>query len=357
MAGKITARIVRPYTCRVSLLVARPRWEHQVERARTRRACLLYNRQDASRLRGVSWWQPTARRTPPSTICGARWPCRARSMTWCGSSASSPGCTTYVKLATSTRRFWLGRAWTNLGCSCHWHTRAVRRGGKKTLLIIGVTVTLVLLPVMINLATGGSIAPFSSWVWPTIGALLFAAIMLGLWELRGLTSNFPDHPKNRPNALDRVDRFVRESLENSLSEKVRIALALDEQPAHVVRQSTLRVHPVDSPPRENVGSVQEAFDVLDSSMLVLGAPGAGKTTMLLELPARSLRKLVQTNNTRFRFSSTSQDGLDVRGHKSSLTGSSPRWTGSTASRRGWRMHGSPTENWRSYSTASMKSRK
>lgn len=162
----------------------------------------------------------------------------------------------------------------------------MRRGSRLALLIAGATVTLVLLPVTVNVATGGSLAPLTSWTWPVIGVLLLAAIALGVREWGRddeMNVRFPDHPKNRPNALDRVDRFVSERLENSLSEKVRIALDLNEQPAKVLQQSSLRVRAVDGPPREHFGSVREAFEALDESMLVLGAPGAGKTTMLLEL--------------------------------------------------------------------------
>ncbi|RDI19285.1 NACHT domain-containing protein [Lentzea flaviverrucosa] len=168
------------------------------------------------------------------------------------------------------------------------------------LLIAGAIVTLVLLPVTVNVATGGALAPLRSWTWPAIGVLLVAAIVLAVREWGrddGISVRFPDHPKNRPNALDRVDKFVRERLENSLSEKVRIALSLNEQSTKVLRQSSLRVRAPDGPPREHFGSVHEAFEALDESMLVLGAPGSGKTTMLLEL-AVSLIDLARNDERR-----------------------------------------------------------
>lgn len=153
------------------------------------------------------------------------------------------------------------------------------------LLIPDAAVTLVLLPVMVNVATGGTLAPLTSWTGrlsahcclrPSHSTCASGAVTTA--SPRGFPTT-----RRTGNALDRVDRFIRERLENSLSENVRIALSLNKQPTKVLQQSPLRVRALDSPPREHFGSVHEAFEALDESMLVRGAPGSGKTTMLLEL--------------------------------------------------------------------------
>jgi hypothetical protein len=165
-------------------------------------------------------------------------------------------------------------------------------------LIATISMTLVLLPIAINVGTGGTapafLAPYVGWTWPTIGILWLIAIITGLLQYRSrrtsaLSARSADQPRNRPNALARIDRYLADRFTGSLASQTRLALALDVSPEAVIRPYDLLVQPLNSSVTEvredaNIGA---AFDDLQDSMLILGAPGAGKTTLLLEL-ARTL---------------------------------------------------------------------
>lgn len=160
-------------------------------------------------------------------------------------------------------------------------------------LVLGLSLSSVLLPTAINIGTGGTppavLAPYADWTWAVIGLLWALTLGIGAWEAlagRGsmITSRPVDHPRNRPNALDRVERHALQRREQSLAVKARIALELADRPG-ATRPSDLIVQPVGGqewsvPPDADIGAV---FDQLQDSMLILGAAGAGKTTLLLEL--------------------------------------------------------------------------
>ncbi|MEV6287957.1 signal transduction protein [Kribbella sp. NPDC051770] len=166
------------------------------------------------------------------------------------------------------------------------------------LVVVTLSLTLVLLPIAINVGTGGTapafLEPYVDWTWPVIGVLWLVAIGTGVWELRSRrTGTFSirsaDQPRNRPNALARVDRYLAERFAGSLAQYTRLALDLDESPDAVVRPYDLLVQPLNATThevRENA-DIAKAFDDLQDSVLILGAPGAGKTTLLLDL-ARTL---------------------------------------------------------------------
>ncbi|NEA33234.1 NACHT domain-containing protein [Streptomyces sp. SID13031] len=172
-------------------------------------------------------------------------------------------------------------------------------------LVLTISLTLVLLPIAINVGTGGTapefLEPYVGWTWPVIGVLWLVAIGTGLAQYRsrrtvGQSARSADQPRNRPNALARVDRYLADRFAGSLASQTRLALALDVSPEAVIRPYDLLVQPLNS----NVTEVREdadigaAFDDLQDSMLILGAPGAGKTTLLLEL-ARTLAAQARSN--------------------------------------------------------------
>ena len=161
-------------------------------------------------------------------------------------------------------------------------------------LVLTISLTLVLLPIAINVGTGGTapafLEPYVDWTWPVIGILWLVAIVTGLVEFRSRrtvshSARSADQPRNRPNALARVIRYLDNRMAGSLASKTRLAFALDERPDAVVRPFDLLVQPVDGSVteiRENA-DIATVFDDLQDSMLILGAPGAGKTTLLIEL--------------------------------------------------------------------------
>ncbi|MEU5852324.1 NACHT domain-containing protein [Saccharopolyspora shandongensis] len=159
---------------------------------------------------------------------------------------------------------------------------------------MGISISAVLLPTAVNIGTGGTppafLAPYVTWTWPVIGVLWAGAVAAGLWELlarqqSSITSRPVDHPRNRPNALDRVEHYVGQRFAQSLAAKARIELDLEERFDAVTRQQELIVQPVGAPERTIASNapISEVFNELQQSMLLLGAPGAGKTTLLLEL--------------------------------------------------------------------------
>jgi hypothetical protein len=179
---------------------------------------------------------------------------------------------------------------------------------RAVVLVVTVSLTLVLLPIAINVGTGGTapafLEPYVGWSWPLIGVLWVVAIVTALLEVRNrrlpvVSSRSADQPRNRPNALARIDRYISERRAGSLASRTRIALALDEHPDAVVRPYDLLVHPLDKAPRRvpNEADIATVFDELQDSMLILGAPGAGKTTLLLEL-ARNLSEQAHADETR-----------------------------------------------------------
>lgn len=185
----------------------------------------------------------------------------------------------------------------------------MRRDGlvRVVALVTSVSLTLVLLPIAINVGTGGSapafLAPYVRWTWPVIGLLWAVAVGTGLWEIwtRRTVEQLArsaDQPRNRPNALDRVERYLADRFAASLASRTRLALALDERP-EAVRPYDLLVRPLDgvATQMQEDADIATVFDDLQDSMLILGAPGAGKTTLLLEL-ARSLTEQARNDSER-----------------------------------------------------------
>ncbi|GAA3870008.1 hypothetical protein GCM10022243_39290 [Saccharothrix violaceirubra] len=130
---------------------------------------------------------------------------------------------------------------------------------------VGGVAVLVVLPVALNAATGGSaprvLGPYAAWLWPALAALGVMAAVLAAWEpvAARLVRRRPAHPANRVAVLDQVDRHVRDRVEGSLVAQVRLKLGVAPRVAPRL------------PVRARV------------PLVVVGEPGAGKTTLLLEL--------------------------------------------------------------------------
>jgi len=154
--------------------------------------------------------------------------------------------------------------------------------------------TLLVVPFAVNISTGGDppgwMRPFVGWLWPiAIGCVVAVIVLEAVDRLAPaardkVIRHRVGDPRNIPLALAQVTRYVSARQQGSLAERVRIALALDErpaavrQPAHLVARVSGDVFTL-SP---ELG-IADVFGQLNESMLILGAPGAGKTTQLLDL--------------------------------------------------------------------------
>ena len=96
--------------------------------------------------------------------------------------------------------------------------------------------------------------------------------------------------RNRSKLLDKVYSFwIQGVLENSLHHAILIDLGLEDRPNAVVQPWNLLIQPLNPPqPAQPLEThILDAYEKFKGTLLILGDPGAGKTTMLLEL-ARSL---------------------------------------------------------------------
>ncbi|WNV88530.1 NACHT domain-containing protein [Umezawaea sp. Da 62-37] len=162
--------------------------------------------------------------------------------------------------------------------------------------ILGVVTILGLLPVAINVATGGTapavLGPLVDWLWPLI--IVLSATMVGLvvWD-RGsgqgvrMIPRRPGHPSHRVNAVDRVELEVLRRRHGSLAEQLVLKLGLAAPPHPVLH----RMDPATRPdPDEPPSGIAEVFAETQQVLLVLGAPGSGKSTLLIDLCAELLSR-------------------------------------------------------------------
>jgi hypothetical protein len=170
----------------------------------------------------------------------------------------------------------------------------VRRTVLRLLAAVSVVGGLLVVPFAVNISTGGEapawLRPYADWLWPVaIGCVVIAAglaITTEKFRFSGgaISVRRPNDTRNYGLALAQVGRYVAARQGQSLAERARIALALDDRPT-VVRQ------PVHLVGRDGGNDFQlsadlkivDVFEEMSESMLILGAAGAGKTTLLLDL--------------------------------------------------------------------------
>jgi hypothetical protein len=159
-------------------------------------------------------------------------------------------------------------------------------------IVLSAFASLLVVPVAVNIGTGGNapawLKPFVNWLWPIAIVCVVLVIALELWDKResrgSISTRRPNDPRNIQLALAQVARYVEARQRGSLAEQVRIALALDERPESV-RQPAHLVQRVSGDEFQLSAdlTIADVFVQMNESMLVLGAPGAGKTTQLLDL--------------------------------------------------------------------------
>ncbi|XVV01901.1 NACHT domain-containing protein [Actinosynnema sp. CA-248983] len=152
------------------------------------------------------------------------------------------------------------------------HRRLARTSRTIALIGVGGVTCLLVLPIAINAATGGSalrvLGPYATWLWPSLTLLITLTAALAAWDPLSalLVQRRPAHPANRIAALDRIDRFVRTQLDGSLAEQVKLKLGVAPR---VGPRLSARIR---------------------APLVVAGEAGSGKTTLLLELAGRLLER-------------------------------------------------------------------
>lgn len=178
------------------------------------------------------------------------------------------------------------------------------RRAKRLLVVTAAVNGLVLLPFAINVVTGGYLPrllePYRWLSWPAMAVFgliaIFAAVQ-GVGELprrlgirRGLVV-----PEDRAEATESIRSYVRVRLDQALGQVVHAQLDLETRREAGVAPTEWYVGVPGRlwEPRDDA-SVIDAYDQFDESLLILGEPGAGKTTMLLQLAEALLVRAGET---------------------------------------------------------------
>ena len=179
----------------------------------------------------------------------------------------------------------------------------MRRPG---VLFIAVEVILgaILLPVAVNVATGGSLPQGLGFLkpsaWYVVAALSVIVVGMPVWryvvETRVPTaigySRFHRETQRR-RVLDRLTQRVTGELAKALED-------IPWVPPSLARADDAVMPSADLVPADPVGSlpanIRQAFDQYDRSLLILGTPGAGKTTLLLELARHLLEDVTEQDS-------------------------------------------------------------
>lgn len=154
-------------------------------------------------------------------------------------------------------------------------------------------ITLVLLPIAINVGTGGTapgpLQPLVGWLWPLVGVLLVIAVPLMVKDWRGGVEPLKawKHPMERASSLARVEHYVRTQRSNAFDQLVLAELRLELSKQHDVVERP-QAYNLDDPlqPLEALftnKNIAAAFAEHRHRLLIRGAPGSGKTTLLLRL--------------------------------------------------------------------------
>ena len=182
--------------------------------------------------------------------------------------------------------------------------------------IMGAVLTLVLLPIALNLGTGGTLpTPFQglgAHAWPLIGVLAALTVGLTAWQAvrqprTGDAADGDVGPRLRDVELAELGWAYRDLvqqvrrtwidgvLRRSLDGVPRLRVELAERPGAVLGPwDALNASPPGAPegdrPIEPGLTLVELYHRLERRLLILGDPGSGKTVLLLELAAALLEQ-------------------------------------------------------------------
>jgi hypothetical protein len=173
--------------------------------------------------------------------------------------------------------------------------------------VIGLTVLLsALLAIAINVATSDLPPrwPPHPWIaWPVVALLVIASFLIALWQHRLGQNEVPctgeRHGLSRTRVLQRVQSYWIEGVLNqSLYNTARLELSMTTKPSAiehpwdlVLKRQRFADH---RPPRGT--PIEVVADQLANSMLILGSPGAGKTTLMLELTHVLLQRATEDSS-------------------------------------------------------------
>ena len=158
-------------------------------------------------------------------------------------------------------------------------------------------------------ALGGTDPPKSlEGVFPKMLAALSLLVLSFVFWVRARTESFPasKRSKRRADAIDPLDRrdmldLVRsdctEAFERSLCRIAKIDLALESRQSLVESERIVARMPKSPPAILPQGTkISQVFDSHGKELLILGDPGTGKTTLLLELAGELLDRADRDEN-------------------------------------------------------------
>jgi hypothetical protein len=102
--------------------------------------------------------------------------------------------------------------------------------------------------------------------------------------------------RNRRSMLELVkNTWVKGVLKKSLYHEMMLDLGLEERPGEVQRPWDMTLHMPDceNRPLPQGTKIMQVFDEMNQALLILGEPGSGKTTMLLELARDTIARAEQ----------------------------------------------------------------
>ena len=145
-------------------------------------------------------------------------------------------------------------------------------------------------------------------------------VMATLWAARSQPNLDWDRAKQ---ILEQQQPEIRQRLRDGLIQQQQFEIGLEEQPQQVGRNPleavrSLEIIGKESEPLDPSRLIIEAFgrEDIDGKLLILGAPGAGKTTMLLSLAEQLVVGALQNPQTTipivFELSTWKDDGQSIR---------------------------------------------